>query len=142
MRKALLVALLATVVLVAGCTSQDSTNNNEPTDGGENTDSPSDGENVVRYTSSGFSPDTIRISQGESVTWVNDGGPGMWVASDVHPTHTEYDGTSTQEHCPNDGDVFDQCDTGSEYTFTFDKTGEWTYHNHARAAHTGTVIVE
>ncbi|MFB6076721.1 MAG: hypothetical protein ABEK12_01155 [Candidatus Nanohaloarchaea archaeon] len=47
-----------------------------------------------------------------------------------------------QLHCPNDGTVFDQCSTGTTYTFTFGKTGEWAYHNHVRSGDTGTVVVQ
>lgn len=99
------------------------------------------GDNVVQYSSSGFSPETMRIERGETVTWQSSGS-SMWVAVDQHPTHAQYDGTSLQEHCNNGGDVFDQCGTGNTYSFTFEKTGEWNYHNHRQAGHTGTVIVE
>lgn len=65
----------------------------------------------------------------------------MWVASAVHPTHSQYDGTSQNQHCPG-GSTFDQCGTGSTYSFTFEKTGEFGYHNHALAGHRGTVVVQ
>jgi len=101
--------------------------------------------NTVRLTDSGFQPSTITIEQGETVTWVNEGSTAMWVGSDRHPTHTDYSGTSTREHCE-DGDqtsaAFDQCSTGEEFSFTFEKTGEWGYHNHVASAQKGTVIVE
>ena len=66
----------------------------------------------------------------------------MWVASDEHPTHEEYDGTSLQEHCAQGtSDVFDQCGAGGTYSFTFEKVGEWSFHNHEQAADGGTIIV-
>jgi plastocyanin len=143
MKKALLVTCVAVTVLVAGCTTQDSADNNAPTTDNEPANTSDDGENVVRYSSSGFEPSTIRIEHGESVTWVRDGGPAMWVGSDQHPDHTNYDDTRLQEHCSNgNANPFDQCATGDEFTFTFEQTGEWDYHNHERPFHGGTVIVE
>ncbi|MDY6769963.1 MAG: hypothetical protein SVU88_03250, partial [Candidatus Nanohaloarchaea archaeon] len=96
---------------------------------------------TVSYSSGGFTPQQITVQRCDTVRWESQG-PEMWVGSDVHPTHTEYDGTGLNQHCPNDGSAFDQCGTGSTYSFTFEQTGEWGYHNHARAAHGGTVVVE
>ena len=97
---------------------------------------------AVSYSSSGFSPAVVTVEVGDTVVWANAGGGRMWVASAVHPTHTVYDGTSLNEHCiGGTGSSFDQCAPGSSYSFTFNKVGEWGYHNHARANHTGTVIV-
>jgi plastocyanin len=69
----------------------------------------------------------------------------MWVGSNNHPTHTKYDGSSTREHCENgepvNKSVFDQCSSGEMYSFTFEKTGEFGYHNHLGAQDSGTVEV-
>lgn len=155
----LFMALIA-ALLVAGCADQlpeqvssvmGTDGNGETNTGGDNTqtntneekDSGNDGKNVVRYTSNGFEPSTIHISQGESVTWINEGNKEMWVASDIHPAHRAYDGTSIREHCNNgQSDTFDQCSTGDRYTFTFDKPGSWAYHNHEFSGHQGKVVVE
>lgn len=99
------------------------------------------GQKVV-FTDGGFSPSTITIKKGESVTWVNQSSGGMWVASNIHPSHAEYSGTALREHCPDTaGTAFDECGTGSSYTFTFEKAGTWQYHNHVDAQKTGTIIV-
>ena len=69
----------------------------------------------------------------------------MWVASDEHPSHTGYDGTSRTEHCAANYTgpaAFDQCGSGSQYSFTFNKTGAFDFHNHAAAQFTGTIIVQ
>lgn len=96
----------------------------------------------VTYTEAGFSPASITVKKGESVTFVNEGDGRMWVGADEHPTHTEYDGTSRSEHCMGGASAsFDQCGAGDSYTFTFTKVGTWGYHNHALANHTGTVVV-
>lgn len=96
----------------------------------------------VTYTDAGFSPETITIKLGDTVTFVNEGDGRMWVGADEHPTHTEYAGTSRSEHCPDSsGTAFDQCEAGESFTFTFTKAGTWGYHNHSLASHAGTVIV-
>lgn len=97
----------------------------------------------VTYSASGFSPNTVTIKVGGTVTWHDDGTGRMWVASAQHPTHTAYSGTTLQQHCSDTTDVsFDECKNGSTYTFTFTKPGTWNYHNHSQASHFGTVIVE
>jgi len=103
-----------------------------------------DNENiVVFYSDEGFSPKNVTIRQGRKVVFVNKGSLDMWVGSAMHPTHEVYDGTSLNDHCPNeDSSAFDQCEVGLEYSFTFDQVGEWGYHNHSHASHFGKVIVE
>ena len=99
---------------------------------------------AIMHSSTGFSKNTVTIEQGETVLWESRSGD-MWIASDQHPTHTEYSDTSVAEHCEN-GDqntaAFDQCSTGNSFSFTFSKTGEWSYHNHVAPGQTVTVIVE
>ena len=77
--------------------------------------------------------------------FINQGDGDMWVGSDAHPTHTQYAGTTVSEHCQ-DGDetsrAFDQCSVSDTYTFTFEQTGEWDYHNHVNASAGGTIVVE
>lgn len=103
---------------------------------------------TITYTDDGFSPSTLTIAAGETVTFVNNSSGRMWVGADEHPTHTEYDGSSTREHCSNGNAtspaVFDQCEgtsAGTSWSFTFTKAGSFDYHNHARAADGGTIIV-
>ncbi len=98
---------------------------------------------TVRYTADGFSPSTITVPEGTTVTFVNQSSRDMWVASDQHPSHTGYSGTSRTEHCPGGSmTAFDQCAKGASYSFTFEKTGIWSYHDHMNAQFKGTVIVE
>lgn len=148
-----LILLAAAVVIVSGCTSVNDENMDAerlPADADQSpgTSAPSNissSSTVVYYTSSGFEPATVTIEEGETVRWVNNASSGMWVGSDDHPRHTRYAGTSVREHCQN-GDqnsaAFDQCSTGNQFSFTFEKTGEWGYHNHVAPGDTGTVVVE
>ncbi len=100
----------------------------------------------VVYTDSGFSPSTLTIKAGNSVTFKNQSSAGMWVASASHPSHTVYSGTSLQQHCP-DGvaTAFDECvavTSGGSWSFTFNKSGSWGYHNHPNASKFGKIVVE
>lgn len=128
--------VLAVVVVAAGCTSQPGQQSNVSDTGG------SAGNNTIFFTDSGFEPETLTVEKGETVTWIDRSRNTMWVASDVHPSHRQYSGTSLQQHCSNGGDAFDQCGTGERYRFTFDKTGEWSYHNHQPFVQGGKIIVE
>jgi len=98
---------------------------------------------MVTYTSSGFLPGTVTIKVGETVQFVNkSSGTEMWVASDSHPSHTVYSGTTKDSHCPDTaGTAFDQCTPGNTYSFTFQKIGTWGYHNHFLSDDKGTIIV-
>jgi len=136
------IGLMLLALLLAGCVGGSSTSDQETSPSTKGTTEAGSGATVT-YTTSGFSPEQVTIEQGETVTWVNEGGPGMWVASDVHPSHSEYDGTSTQQHCQDgSSDTFDSCSAQERYSFTFEKTGTFRYHNHQQAGHVGTVVVE
>ncbi len=102
--------------------------------------SPVVSKNIVIYTDSGYTPNTIKIKKGETVTWKNKSSGGMWTASNPHPIHTEY---------PQSGgcisSIFDECKSdgpGIEWSFTFTHAGTWGYHNHVNARDMGTVVVE
>lgn len=97
---------------------------------------------TILYGSNGFSEPEITIKKGGTVTWTNNGGGDMWVASAQHPTHTTYSGTTLSEHCPSgSATAFDQCQNGTTFSFKFDKVGTWAYHNHSNPSHFGRVIV-
>lgn len=87
---------------------------------------------TITYTSSGFSPKTLIIADGGTVTFVNSSSENMRVASDPHPLHTNYPG-------------FDQINptgNGGMWSFTFTRVGSWGYHNHANPTQSGTIIVQ
>lgn len=141
--KILLVLVVA--VAVSGCASYSNSAPNDSTEAPSNStdtaDNPNATTHTVTYTGSGFQPATITVKEGDTVRWVAESG-SMWVASDQHPKHTEYDGTSRSQHCSSNADAFDQCQRGQSFSFTFDKTGSWSYHNHFNQVQTGTVVVE
>lgn len=102
---------------------------------------------LVTYTDSGFSPKTFTVKLGTTVRFVNNSSHGMWVAVGNHPTHTLYDGTTETSHCSNGIDTtgtFDECKAvgpSTVYSFTFQKTGTFPFHNHVQTSDTGTVTV-
>lgn len=100
---------------------------------------PSGEENVVTYTD-GYSPNSLLVKVGTTITSKNNSSQSMWTASAVHPTHTAYPTTSG---CI--GSTFDACkgvQQDDSWSFTFDETGSWKYHNHLNPRDTGTIIVE
>ncbi len=108
---------------------------------------PTTTQNIVTYTDSGYSPKTLRIKLGDVVVFQNNSARPMWPASDIHPTHQIYSGTSISEHCgkPIAQEAFDACASiapGGFWVFTFNKPGSWNYHDHLNPVATGTVIVE
>lgn len=100
---------------------------------------------TVYYDGTSFQPGAVTINQGDTVRFLTDqSGVVMSVASDPHPTHQGYDGTMRTVHCAAEyagSAPFDECGTGTDYSFTFDQAGTWGYHDHLNPSATGTVIV-
>ncbi len=86
---------------------------------------------AVELTDSGFSPKTLTVKKGTTVTFKNTSSGGMWVASAVHPTH---------QLLP-DLNQLKSVNKGGAYEYTFEKVGTWKYHNHVSPADTGSVVV-
>ena len=107
---------------------------------------PTANENVITYTDSGYSPNTLTIKNGETVIFKNQSSSSMWPASAMHPTHRLYSDTSLDEHCPDTtNSAFDACTgflPGESWSFKFDKTGNWKYHDHLNTKNFGAIIVE
>lgn len=88
--------------------------------------------NIVNYTDTGFNPSSLEIKVGQIVRFVNQSNRGMWVGSGPHPTHTAYPEFDAKKNIPN----------GGVYEFTFNKIGEWGYHNHLKENATGKILVK
>lgn len=135
MKKGLLF-IVASSLLLAGCLHTEGTTDQTPSTqsapAGESGISEVSEGTTIRYSSSGFTPSTITVDVGTTVTFINDSSKSMRVASSVHPTHKDLPG-------------FDQLKgsgKGTSYTYTFNKAGEWSYHNHLSSGHQGKVIVK
>lgn len=87
---------------------------------------------IVR-TDTGYEPSEVVIEPGTIVIWKNISNSFHWPASDYHPNHSEY---------PGDFDPKRAIAVGETWQFTFDRVGEWGYHDHVRATVVGTVLVE
>lgn len=97
-------------------------------------------ENAIVYSDGGYSPNTITVKAGATVIFKNQSSQSMWTASAVHPTHRSY---PTTGGCL--GSTFDACkgiQPGGSWSFKFDITGTWKYHNHLTPGNTGTIVVE
>lgn len=95
---------------------------------------------AVTYTDAGYSPATMTVKKGETVTFTNRSSQSMWTASATHPTHRGY---PTTGGCL--GSTFDACkgvQPGDSWSFQFAVSGIWNYHNHVNPGDTGTIVVE
>ena len=92
---------------------------------------PIPGANVVTYSDSGFSPNSITLKVGEKVEFKNNSSANVQVNSAVHPTHQLYPELNIGVIAPNE-----------TKTVTFTKAGTYKYHNHLNASQTGEIVVE
>jgi plastocyanin len=87
---------------------------------------------TVSYTNTGFFPKTITIKKGDTVRFANNSDDDMWVASNPHPIHSDLNGFDSEK----------SYESNSIFTYTFTKTGTWSYHNHKNSSVEGTIIVK
>ncbi len=85
----------------------------------------------VSITSNGFEPSSITVRNGGTVTWKNDDTRTRQPAVDPHPAHSNLPGF----------DAVGGVQPGRTYSYTFTKSGTWTYHDHLMPIYTGTVVV-
>ncbi len=89
------------------------------------------GNTVVTYTDAGFSPKSVAVKRGTTVTFKNESSGNMWVASGVHPTHRLLPGF----------DELTGVTKGGTYDYAFVKVGTWQYHNHLKPTDLAIVVV-
>jgi plastocyanin len=100
---------------------------------------------TVHITESGFEPKTVTVEAGQVVFFINERDDESWVASNLHPTHTEYPGSDIR-NCGTDTQAtsFDTCRgiaPGERFVFQFTTPGTWKYHDHLKPSFTGEVSV-
>ena len=117
------------------------------TNGGTSTSAGTSGssENTIEITSAGFTPNRLTINVGDRVTFINKDAKGHWPASNDHPTHTKYPGSSVGK-CGTDeaSGIFDACKALQQeesWSFTFTQKGVWGYHDHRASSLSGTIEV-
>ena len=86
----------------------------------------------IQMTKAGFVPQVIEIAKGESVTFKNIDSSLHWPASNIHPTHKIY-----PEFDPLKGIA-----PGSSWSFKFDTSGQWRFHDHLYPEFTGSISVK
>src|SRR5688572_6293775 len=86
---------------------------------------------TITYTDNGFTPATVTVSSGATITVTNDSSETVGFKSDPHPVHTE----NTELN-------LDDLGPGQTDTFTVSTVGSWGYHNHLNPDQTGTIVVE
>ncbi len=127
MKTFLAVGLLAVVLFFSGCTQAPPAGNGQRG-------------NTVEITATGFSPQSLVVKAGDTVTFVNKDSALHWPASALHPTHNEY-----PEPGGCIGSKFDSCkglEQGESFSFKFDVKGTWRYHNHLNPTMFGSITVE
>ena len=105
----------------------------------------SDEVNLIIITSSGFFPSDLTIGMGGVVIFVNLDSSQAWPASNIHPSHKSYPGSSISKcGSSEENEIFDSCrglEFRETYNFTFNEVGSWKYHDHLKPSSGGTIIV-
>jgi plastocyanin len=139
------------LVFLSGCSQyspETSTSEDQKPSGGETGETSKEEakQPIVKITSSGFTPKTLRIKAGETVKFLNEDSSPHWPASDIHPTHEVYPGSSISKCGTSEqSKIFDSCRglaKGESFEFTFNEKGSWNYHDHLNPRLKGTIIVE
>ncbi|MBI1984521.1 MAG: hypothetical protein HYS60_00205 [Candidatus Wildermuthbacteria bacterium] len=101
---------------------------------------------MITYADEGYSPQTLSIKAGGTVSFVNQSSSSMWPASAMHPTHTVYPGSGIEKCGTAEQDtIFDACmgiPSEQEWSFQFNEKGTWKYHDHLNPSRFGTIVVE
>lgn len=87
---------------------------------------------TVELKATGFVPAEIMIEEGQTVTFINRNPKDFWPASDDHPSHTIYPEFDPKQPIAQNG----------AWSFKFDKSGDWKYHDHLSPYFTGIVHVQ
>jgi amicyanin len=111
----ILIALLFAILLISGCTQST----------GGNQGNPQPSANSVDIKNFAFSPSTLTIKVGETVTWTNDDSTSHTVTSD---SGSELGSGSISP--------------GQTYSHTFNTAGTFDYHCSIHTSMKGEVIVE
>lgn len=86
----------------------------------------------ISITAKGFVPQVLSVKKGTQITWTNNDNKAYQIYSDPHPTHTSLSELSSGRLKQNES-----------YSFTFEKTGTFTYHSEFNPLKFyGTVVVK
>lgn len=79
----------------------------------------------------GFDPQEVTLQKGGTVTFLTTRNKPFWPASNLHPSHTIY----------SEFDPMRPLQPSETWQFTFDRVGDWAYHDHLRSYYVGIVHV-
>lgn len=86
---------------------------------------------TIVLSEEGYLPANITIKVGDSITFKTKLDKPFWPASDIHPTHGIY-----PEFDPKDAIL-----PSKTWTYKFEKSGKWRYHDHLYPYFTGEIKV-
>lgn len=143
MKKA--ITVIAVIVILAGVgllllnkssddTANDSATSTSPTASSNQSDVSADKSSngpTITYTDNGFSPASLTVKSGATITIKNSSSRSLEFESDPHPAHTDDPELNVGLVAP-----------GESTTFTPDTTGTHGFHNHQNSSDTGTLIVQ
>ncbi|MDR3570923.1 MAG: hypothetical protein P4L81_01850 [Candidatus Pacebacteria bacterium] len=95
---------------------------------------------LVSYTDTGFQPQKVTISKGQTIRFANNSSDELWVASFGTTSTKIYPGTSS---CGST--EFDSCGPishGDYWEFTFQQPGAWQFQNNVDKNHSGIIVVQ
>ncbi|MFA4826359.1 MAG: cupredoxin family copper-binding protein [Methanoregula sp.] len=116
-----------TVMLVLACLCAGCASSQSPPQPASATPSPSGSANAITIKNFAFSPATLTIKTGATVTWTNDDSAPHTVVSDA--------GSPVPFTSP-------QLATGASYPQTFTRAGTYGYHCSIHPSMKGTIVVE
>lgn len=87
---------------------------------------------AVSVDDAGFSEETITVLAGTTIVFTNNGQGLHQIASDPHPTHTNVSGLDPKRGLA----------TGETFSFTFERAGTFTVHDHLAPSHKATIVVQ
>lgn len=87
---------------------------------------------IIVLKENGFVPQEITINKGDTIQFKTEQGKQFWPASDLHPTHGIYPEFDPQEPIEPD----------KTWSFTFNKSGIWRYHDHLSPFYRATITVK
>src|SRR3989344_183639 len=79
-----------------------------------------------------FKPREVTLQKGETIQFKNIGKNNHWPASNIHPTHDIYPEFDSK------GPIL----SGNTWTFKFERSGEWRFHDHLNSQLSGIIKVE
>lgn len=132
MKKILIISSIAMVALAfSSCSSTINVKSVKDSDQQNSTASPTEG-NIVYFSKSGFEPKETILTQGESLTIINNSSDKILIASDPHPRDSAYlPLNSSKPIYPKSSSII-----------TFDTVGQFGYHNEYNTSQVGKVIVK